>query len=206
MLRSVLKTISLMTLLVIFAQPTHAQLGLSAGMNFEQFSDIETNSFNATFNNATGYHIGVFYDLGAGSFAVRPGVYFRNIQNLETTLLGSTESFDLNMIEVPLDFRFRIGASSILVPYVSAGPVVTFSSSSNTDFDSAIKDLYVAANASAGFEVNLAGIRLFPEFRYGFGITSITPASEPFSIGSANFTPLSGSTVNNYMIRLGLGL
>ncbi|NND72341.1 MAG: PorT family protein [Rhodothermales bacterium] len=206
MVRSVLKTISLMALLVIISQPASAQLGLSAGMNFEQFSDIETNSFNATFNNATGYHIGVFYDLGAGSFAVRPGVYFRNIQNIETTLLGATESFDLNMIEVPLDLRFRFASGSFLVPYVSAGPVVTFSSSSNTDFDTAINDLYVAANASAGFEFKIAGIKLFPEFRYGFGITSITPASEPFSIGNTNFTPVAGSTVNNYMLRLGLGL
>lgn len=192
-------------LAMVTVLPAQAQFGVAAGLNFEEFGDIETQSIDATFDNAVGYHFGVFYDLGVSSFSVRPGIYFRNIQNLESDVLSSTESFDLNMLEVPLDFRFKLMSGFVITPYIAAGPVVTFASSSNEDFDEAIQDLYVAANASAGFQMNLGGMTLYPEFRYGFGLTSITNDSEPFSIGNANFTPTDGSTVNNFMLRLGVG-
>ncbi len=200
--KSILAAVVLTTVLVV---PASAQFGVAAGLNFEEFGDIETQSIDATFENAIGYHFGVFYDLGITSFSVRPGIFFRSVQNLQSDVLSSTESFDLNMLEVPLDLRVKLMSGFIITPYLSVGPVVTFASSSNQDFDEAIQDLYVAANASAGFELGLGGMRLYPEFRYGFGLTSITSSDEPFSIGNANFTPTDGSTVNSFMLRLGVG-
>lgn len=206
MFHSAEKLLAAAVILTVFTiVPAQAQFGVGAGLNFEEFGDIETQSIDATFDNAIGYHLGVFYDLGVGSFSVRPGIYFRNIQNLESDVLSSTESFDLNMLEVPIDLRIKLMSGFMVTPYIAAGPVVTFASSSNEDFDAAIEDLYVAANASAGFQMNLGSITLYPEFRYGFGLTSITNDDEPFSIGNASFTPTDGSTVNSFMLRLGVG-
>jgi len=37
-----------------------AQIGVGAGLNFNDLDDIEAGSVDATFDNATGYHFGVF--------------------------------------------------------------------------------------------------------------------------------------------------
>jgi len=63
----------LILVLMVCSAPreSHAQLGVAAGLNFDRLSDIDAGSRSATFDNATGYHVGVFYDLGLGPPGVR---------------------------------------------------------------------------------------------------------------------------------------
>src|SRR5690606_30396506 len=185
----------------------HAQLGVAIGLNFDSISDIDTGDREATFDNATGYHLGIFYDLSAGPLAIRPGLFYRQVQNVKVDILeaGSriTESFDLNLIEVPVDLRLRM-ALPLLKPYVLAGPVFGFSSTGDDDFKDALQELTVAANIGIGVEVSLPGFTpvLYPELRYSFGVSRFM--KEELSIGDFTFEADDAQRLNTFMLRLGI--
>ena len=92
-MRSSLKRITYSALFAILlfgigSPPVQAQLGVSAGLNFDSAGDIETTantSENETLDNATGYHIGVVYDLGLGPINLRPGLLYRNVGSYDFT-------------------------------------------------------------------------------------------------------------------------
>ena len=92
-MRSSLRRITYSALLTILlfgigSPPAQAQLGVSAGLNFDSAGDIETTTNtneNETLDNATGYHIGVVYDLGLGPVNLRPGLLYRNVGSYDCT-------------------------------------------------------------------------------------------------------------------------
>lgn len=194
----------LLALGCLAARPAQAQFGVAAGLNFDSFGDIDLGSAEASVENATGYHIGVFYDLAAGPLAIRPGLFYRVIQDIEYELSTGNlpdNVFDLNMIEVPIDVRFRMPAP-LIAPYVLAGPVFAFASSEDDDFDESLEDLTISANIGVGVELGILGVRLFPELRYSFGIT---PIVNDFDFLGSSVTPDDESQrLNVLMLRLGV--
>ena len=190
------------------AAPTYGQLGVAVGLNFDSITDIDTGDREATFENATGYHIGVFYDLAAGPLAIRPGIFYRQVQDvkvdvLETGLGTITESFDMSLIEVPVDLRLRL-AIPFIKPYLLAGPVFSFASTSDDDFEDALQELSVAANIGLGVEVSLPGFTpvLYPEIRYAFGVSRFM--KEDVTIGDVSFEATDSQRLNTFMLRLGI--
>ncbi len=200
---------SLLTLLLLTALPAKAQLGAAVGLNYESFNDVDFGSRQAALESASGYHIGIFYDLAVGPVAIRPGVFYRSINNLEfkaADVLSGSRKVDINMVDVPIDLRFRM-STPVVKPYLLAGPVFSFASTSDkNEFADAIKDIGVAANIGVGVEVGLPGLslRLFPEIRYGFGISRFM--DENFEVGTTNFSAQDTQHINTLQVRLGVAL
>jgi hypothetical protein len=191
------------------ASSAHAQFGIAAGLNFDRISDIDARDADVTFENASGFHVGAFFDLGLGPVAIRPGVFYRNIRGIEYDLtslaVGARPSFDLNLVEVPIDIRIRT-TTPIVRPYALAGPVIRFASTPDEDFEDAIENLSVAANIGAGVEIRIpmTGIRLFPELRYSFGVTRFT--RDEFEILGRTIRSEGRQNDSSVMLRLGIGL
>jgi hypothetical protein len=186
-------------------RPAEAQVGLAAGLNFDSFSDIDAGSGRATFDNASGYHVGLFFDLAAGPVALRPGLFYRNVRDVTFSVSEIERTFDLSLIEVPVDVRVRMAAIPLIRPYALAGPVFSFASSTDPDYDEILKNLLVSANIGLGVEISVpaTGIRLFPEVRYAFGISRLT-REEEFNVGGVTIRPEEGQSLNTLMLRLGI--
>jgi len=100
-------------------QTASAQLGFAVGGNFNDLSDIDSDP-PTTFDNATGFHVGVFYDLGVGPVALRPGLFYMDAGDFDANGDGfEAQSFDLQFIEVPVDVRFNVLTAPIVRPYVT---------------------------------------------------------------------------------------
>ena len=184
------------------ARPAQAQLGIAAGINYDDLSDIDTGSAETSFDNASGYHIGLFYDLAVGPLALRPGVFYMDVGEFDGGEDVFDEGFDLNLIEVPVDVRLRLAPTPILTPYFMAGPVFRFPSASGDGFDEVLEEVNVAGNVGAGLELNLAGLRLFPEIRYTFGLSNFT--RDEFEFRGRNIRVEEEGRLNTFILRLGL--
>jgi len=206
MKRNVLFSATLAFLLaasLAFSPSAHAQIGISGGLNFNQLDDISATNANATYESSTGYHVGVFYDLGLGPIAVRPGVMYRQVGTYEfgdIPGVGEEVDIELNAVEVPIDVRWRVLPLPLVKPYVLAGPVLTFPQSSE-DFGST-KSVNLNADIGAGVEITLPGVglTLMPELRYGIATGSIL--EDEFEIGDVEVDPQDNPRLNSIMLRL----
>jgi hypothetical protein len=188
-IRTALAALAALTL----APAAHAQLGVAVGANFDRVSDIEGNA-NATFNNASGYHVGVTLNLGVGPIALRPGVFYTDVGDLTTE---SGRKLDFDLVEAPVDVIFKIPAP-IVKPYVLGGPVFRFAQNGDEDGQIEAEDFTVAGAVGAGIEVNTFVFRPYIEARYQFGLQRFTTDIAGIPTGE-NDTKL-----NTFMIRLGL--
>ncbi len=180
-----------------FAPAAHAQLGVAVGANFDRVSDIEGNT-QATFNNASGYHVGVFLDLPLGPIALRPGVFYTDISNIEATRAGKTESYDISLVEIPVDVRFRLPLP-IAKPYLLGGPVFRIANQDDENFR--LNRFTMAGAAGAGLELNAFVFRPFIEARYQFGVQKFV---DDFSVGGVSVQTEDNTKLNTFMLRLGV--
>lgn len=190
------------------AEAARAQgVGISVGANFTALSDIETSSGEATFDNASGWHIHLWFDLPLGPIAVRPGLRYMDLGELfelgsvENGAVGGTADQVVTLLEIPIDVRFRLGLPMI-TPYVMAGPVLRFPAGS--DDDDRLESFSLAGGAGIGLELGLAGLKLYPELKYTFGITRFTQDS--YEIGGVTISPDEDQRLNAVMLSIGLGL
>lgn len=188
------------------ARPAHAQLGLSAGLNFNEMGDIDTGSRQATLDNATGWHVELWYRLGLGPIGVQPGIRYMDAGNLYEGLQeeGGVDpgDFDIRMVEVPVDVQFNLGLP-LISPFVSAGPVMRFPTGLDEEIKDDFKSFSMAGSLGLGARVGLAGIKLIPEIKYTFSISNVT---DGFDIGAYSFTTDEGQSMNAVMLRLGIQL
>ena len=189
------------------AGPTAAQgLGIAVGANFAELSDIDTGDREATFDNASGWHAHVWYDLALGPVALRPGVRYMDAGGLfeDATVEGEGPAVDdetFSLIEVPIDLRLRLGLP-LVSPYLVGGPVLRFPSSS--DGEDRFESFNLAGGAGVGVELGLGGITIYPELKYTFGITRFT--KESYEVGGVTITPDEDQRLNAVMLSVGIGL
>lgn len=169
------------------SSPAQAQLGVAAGLDFDSVSDIETTtntSENATLDNATGYHLGVVYDLGLGPVNLRPGLFYRKVGSYEFPDSRS----DVTAWEVPVDIRLTILPFPIVKGYVLGGPKAVFPRADGA-LDEELEDVSYTFNVGAGAAISVPGVGLTfqPELRYEFGATEYV--SDSFTIGGTTFEP-----------------
>lgn len=182
-------------------------LGISAGANFTELGDIEASDREATFENATGWHIHLWFDLPLGPVAVRPGVRYMDMGELfaqasiENVVTGVDEDQVVTLLEIPIDVRFRLGLP-IISPYVMAGPVLRFPAGS--DDEDRLESFSLAGGAGIGLELGLGGMKLYPELKYTFGITRFTQDS--YEIGGVTISPDEDQRLNAVMLSIGIGL
>jgi len=179
------------------AAPAHAQLGIAAGANFDNVGDIRSGEDEGRFENATGFHVGVFYDLAIGPAAIRPGLYYTDVGTFSFDGADPRE-FDIDMLELPIDVRFRLATLPIVRPYLTAGPVFQLAREEGEGFE----NLNVAANIGLGTEISIptVSLTLMPELLYKFGISRFTDGFEFAGIEAET----GGERLNTFMVRLGL--
>ena len=192
-----------------------AQFGVAGGANFDRLSDVEGDEGGYSFDNATGFHVGVFYDFAAGPFGVRPGVYYMDVGSFDANADFDTDpsdpgaslegtSYDLSLIEVPIDLRYRLSLP-LLKPYLTAGPAFRFVADDGDSFSDATSNFSMAGNAGLGtdFGAPTSSISFFVEGRYTFGLSSIASDFEAFG-ADVTTTVEDDARLNNIMLRAGV--
>ncbi|MGA0254408.1 MAG: PorT family protein [Rhodothermales bacterium] len=191
------------TMLVFMPQRADAQLGVAAGLNFESLTDI-SGSRSATYDNASGYHFGVFFDTDSSPLALRLGAYYRDMGEVELDLGEFGQAFDLSLLDVALDVRFAVLPLPLVKAFVSAGPVVSFPSSSNDEYKESLQSTTVSGNVGGGLAISLGGLTLIPELRYSIGVSRFM--KDEFSIRGIEFVTDDVQRSNSVMLRLGIVL
>ncbi|MFW5904775.1 MAG: outer membrane beta-barrel protein [Gemmatimonadota bacterium] len=178
-------------------------LSLMGGLNFSDQDDINTSSASATFENSTGYHLGLSYELGLGPLGIRPGVLYERVGTFDFDVV--TDDLDLSAVKVPVDLRLTVLPTPALSPYLVAGPVFAFPRGEG-ELSDAVETLAMTADLGAGLEIDLPGtdLRLLPELRYSFGIMDYL--SESFDVGGTTVEPAEEALgAGAFMIRLHVG-
>ncbi|MXW65395.1 MAG: PorT family protein [Gemmatimonadales bacterium] len=158
---------------LVCALPTaaEAQIGILAGYNRDTLAEfLPENGFDLT-DFTDGYHVGVFLNVNLATFSVRPALIYHRMPELVAMAGDEQVRFDIDMLEIPLDFRIRLPLPAVQ-PYVLGGPVLTFPSSTFSGVDDLLTARPVRAEFGVGLELDV-GFRLWPEVRYGFGIGSL---------------------------------
>ncbi len=158
---------------LICSLPTaaEAQIGILAGYNRDTLAEfLPENGFDLT-DFTDGYHVGVFLNFNLATFSIRPALIYHRMPQLVARAGEERVRFDIDMVEIPLDFRLRLPLPAVQ-PYVLGGPVLTFPSSTFSGVDDLLTARPVRAEFGVGVELDL-GFRLWPEVRYGFGIGSL---------------------------------
>ncbi|MFB6098416.1 MAG: hypothetical protein ABEK84_04770, partial [Salinibacter sp.] len=150
-------------------------------------SDIETTtntSQNETLSNATGYHLGVVYELGLGPVNLRPGLFYRKVGSYDFP----DSRYDVSAVEVPVDIRLTLLPLPVISAYVLGGPKAVFPQTEG-DFDEKLESVSYTFDVGVGAEISVpgGGLTLQPELRYEFGATNYVENS--FSIGGTTFKP-----------------
>lgn len=189
--------------LLLLAVPARAQIGFGGGLNFNSSDDLEFADVEATYESSTGYHIGVFYDFAVGPLGIRPGIFYRDLGAYEFDLTdfgGGNESFDLSMIEIPVDLRYRM-VLPVVKPYLLAGPVIGIPQSEG-EFDDDLEDFTFTANVGVGVEISppAMSLKIMPEIRYAFGVSSFV--SEDVEVLGETFTADDSPSASALMLRL----
>lgn len=176
-----------LVLLGVASAPAQAQFGVSAGADFDSVNDIRAEGENVrTLENATGYHLGVVYELGLGPIHLRPGLFYRKVGSFD---FPDNETFDVTAVEVPVDVRFTVIPFPIVSGYVLGGPKAVFPQSEGEFEDNALEDISYTFDVGVGANVSVPGVGLTlqPELRYEFGATDYI--GEDFDIGGTTFEP-----------------
>lgn len=176
-----------LVLLGVASAPAQAQFGVSAGADFDSVNDIRAEGEDVrTLENATGYHLGVVYELGLGPIHLRPGLFYRKVGSFD---FPDNETFDVTAVEVPVDVRFTVIPFPIVSGYVLGGPKAVFPQSEGEFEDNALEDISYTFDVGVGANVSVPGVGLTlqPELRYEFGATDYI--GEDFDIGGTTFEP-----------------
>ncbi|MFO8099191.1 MAG: outer membrane beta-barrel protein [Salinibacter sp.] len=189
------------------AGPAQAQFGVAGGLNFESAGDIETsNNSNGRFENATGYHIGVVYELGLGPATLRPGFFYRRVgtfqfEDVPQDFQSDDQSFDVAAWQIPVDLRFTVLPTPLVSPYVLAGPMVTLPRGDDT-FEDATEEVSYSLNVGVGANISLpvTSLKLQPELRYEFGATKFI--KDDFEAGGVEFNPQDAPRFSAFGLRL----
>jgi hypothetical protein len=195
----------LLLLLAGAVPAAHAQLGIAAGANFDSYSDVQTSAGTASLDGATGYHVGLFYDLTLGPIGVRPGVYYVDLGEIEVPNgalppTGNVLKVDLSLVEIPIDLRYRV-LTPLAQPYLSAGPVFRIANSEDEDGAGSARDFTVAGAVGAGIDLGLPFFSPFLEIRYQFGVDGLV---DEFEVAGQPVSPDDGTNLNSFMVRLGV--
>ena len=92
---------------------------------------------------------------------------------------------------------------SVIKPYILAGPVLRIPIGVDNVIDTDLNSLTLAGELGFGVAVPLAGLTLYPEIAFTFGLSSF--ANDEIIIGFATFSTDDSPHLNTAMLRLGVG-
>ncbi len=196
---------ALLAALFAAAPLAHAQLipsfGVTGGLNFGSLSDAA----GADLDQSTGYHIGIFGDVGFGPLAFRASILYVKAGDISFPVIGGDDGeAGVAFVAVPVDFKYRF-PSPLVKPYALFGPEVRFPTGDLTDF-SGSRSATLALNLGVGAELSaIIGPSVFAELRYGFDVTGFVDGGE-LPGGAGTFSNDDSFKVNAFYLRVGVGL
>lgn len=201
---SVLYSLIAFLLFSVFSvNSAHAQIGFSFGANSNKLTEVD--SFTE-FENAQGWHIGVWFDMPAGPLELRPGLRYVSAGSVFEIAQDAESSFrddvNISVFEIPLDFRFRFNME-IIRPFVAVGPILRFPTGGGDDI-AGMKGMHVAGGFGVGLELRVSRVMLYPELKYVFGITPFVDSE--FQIAQRTYRSDNTQLLNGFMIRFAVGL
>ena len=178
--------------------PFIPQFGVLGGVNFGSLTDAAS----ADLDNATGFHIGAFAELGVGPIGVRPAVIFVKAGEITIPSLGGiSDAFETSYIAVPVDIRYSPLPTPVIKPYLLVGPEVRLPLGELSDLPNA-KSVGLAANIGVGANIGaIIGPKFFGEIRYAFDVSGFRDDEElPGNL------ELGKVGVNGFFVTVGVGL
>lgn len=104
--------------MVLGATTSFAQLGLRAGVNFDNVGKDAKDDPILKAENKTGFHIGAVYNIDLiGAFSVEPGLYFS-----QKGFKLNDDDANMNYLEVPVNVKFKLLDLSALALDAHIGP------------------------------------------------------------------------------------
>ena len=166
------------------------KFGVAGGLNFGSLSDAA----GADFESSTGYHVGVFGDVGFGPLAARVSLLYVKAGDIGE---GSDDA-SVTFIAVPVDFKFRF-PTPVLKPYALLGPEARFATGDLADADA--RSVNLAINAGIGAELSaIVGPSVFAELRYALDVTGFAD-NEIFGVPTDD-----SFKVSVFYLRVGVAL
>lgn len=194
---------------MVLPSPASAQFGIAAGLNYDDIDDItiDAGDLRGSYESASGYHAGIFVDLGGRALAVRLGAFYRDFGDVQLELsddtgLPAVHDVSITMIEFPAELRVDLMPVSPLSPFLLGGGVFGFPRSEDEDYDASLETMTMAGVVGAGVRLSLGSIDLMPEFRYGFGLSALT--GDEVTIAGETFVAEDGQKARSVQLRLGL--
>jgi hypothetical protein len=189
-------------LLVLIAVPraADAQIGIVGGYNRDMLHGVDVAEGFSLEEDPNGFHLGIFLNVNLGLLAIRPAIIYHRIVDVDVRSPTDALDFDLEIVEVPLDFRLRLPVP-VVRPYLLAGPVFMFPSSPDEAIDSLLETGPSRIDVGLGFEWSF-GFRLWPEVRYGFGITRFMQTD--FPLAGTPFSAEGDARLDGLMVRVGI--
>ena len=169
------RLLSLALLVALAAPASQAQIipsidfGVAGGVNFASLSDAT----NFDIDNSTGYHVGIYGDVGVLFASARIGVYYVSAGDIaltDGTTAGDDTSYDF--VAVPLDFQIKT-PTPFFQAYALVGPELRFAVDGLDTFNTDASTL--AGNVGLGVRggLPLIGPSGFLELRYGRDFSGI---------------------------------
>lgn len=116
------KLLTIVALMVLGATTSFAQLGLRAGVNFNNIGKDAKDDPLIKAENKTGFHVGAVYNIDLiGSFAIEPGLYFS-----QKGFKLNDDDANMNYLEVPVNVKFKLLDLSVLGLDAHLGPFAAF--------------------------------------------------------------------------------
>ena len=163
----------LVALLVGLAAPAaHAQIipsldiGVAGGVNFASLGDAGTTDLD----NSTGYHIGVFADIGALFFSARTGLYYLRAGEIPGAGANG-DAGTVNFITIPVDLQFQT-PTPVIKAYALIGPEFRFPLNGLDTFDQEAVNYALNVGVGVKGSVPVVGYGGFLELRYARDLTA----------------------------------
>ncbi|MDX1418495.1 MAG: outer membrane beta-barrel protein [Rubricoccaceae bacterium] len=178
-------------------------LGVTGGLNFSNLGDAAT----ADLSGSTGYHIGVYADVGVAGVAVRPAVLYVRSGDLDFSavpllgdLFGAEET--VSFIAIPVDLKFA-ASTPLVQPYGLLGPELRVPLGEVFDRDGA-RNVAVALNVGAGARLGtFIGPSASLELRYSFDVTGFVDDAAAYGLEAGADESF---RFNVFYVRLGVAI
>lgn len=171
-------------------------LGVAGGVNFSSLGDAADRELSSS----TGFHAGVYADVGVLFFSARTGLFYQRIGDIPGAGDGG-EDGTVSFVTVPVDFLIQT-PTPIVKAYGIIGPEFRFplgdlnlagAATGDEDLVSVNTAINFGVGAKAGLP--LVGPSGFVELRYAYDLTGISNEDTGDSY-----------KVNVVMLRVGVGI
>jgi len=200
---------SVILVILLSVSPVAAQkFGLSLGTNYQGLSATSLNGNPTTFGRQTGWHAGVWGEVGIGPVAARLGVRYLSagklLDGITSRYLSMMESYEITMLDLYLHGRMSFLQTPFIRPYVFAGPVVRRPVGNHPTLKGDLQTMSYAGEVGVGVRLDLGIIKVYPEIAYVFALSKFT--ERKWVIRGIRFEASKSPRLSMAMVRVSIGM